>query len=81
MGFLDDPDPCPHVKPPACCPVCAKLRDALARLEKIANTIRIAAETRDPEIRLQLLRSAYALAAGLREPKSSCLPAQGPPTP
>jgi hypothetical protein len=47
--------------------VCAKLLDALARLGKVANIIRIAAETRDPEIRQQLLRSAYALAAGLRE--------------
>jgi hypothetical protein len=79
--FFSDPDPCPHQPSAGCCAVCAKLRDALARLERVANLIRIAAEARDPDAHLQLLRTAYALAAGLREPKSSCLPAQGPPRP
>jgi hypothetical protein len=57
----------PTSDPADVCAVCLKLRDALDRLEKIANTIRIAAGVRDPDTRLDLLRSVYALAVGLRE--------------
>jgi hypothetical protein len=71
MGFFDEPAPCPHLREPQVCAVCLQLRDALDRLEKIANTIRIVAGVRDQETRLQLLRMAYALAAGLREVKPS----------
>jgi hypothetical protein len=76
MGYFDDPDRCPHVKPPGCCTLCAKLRDALAGLEKIANMICIAAGTHDPATRLQLLRRAYALAAGLRQANPTNTPAK-----
>jgi hypothetical protein len=40
--------------------VYAKFGDALARLGKVANTIRIALEMRDPAARRQLLLRAYA---------------------
>jgi hypothetical protein len=66
MGYFDDPEPCPHVKPPDCCSVGLKLRDAPARLEKVANTIRIIAP-HDPDTRLQLPRKAYSLVGGVRE--------------
>jgi hypothetical protein len=69
MGFFDDPEPCPHLKPPQVCAVCLQLRDVLDRLERVANIIRCVAGVRDPETRLDLLRRAYALAAGLREVK------------
>jgi hypothetical protein len=65
--FFSDTNPCPHQPPPGRCPACAKLRDTLVRLEKVANTIRIAAGTHDPETCLQLLRRAFALAAGQAE--------------
>jgi hypothetical protein len=68
---FDDPEPCPQVQAPAVCAVCLQMRDALDRLEKVANTIRIVADVRDPETRLDLLRRAYAVAAGLREAKHS----------
>jgi hypothetical protein len=71
MGFFDEPAPCPHLHEPQVCAVCLQLRDALDRLERVANIIRIVADVRDPETRLDLLRRAYAVAAGLREANPS----------
>jgi hypothetical protein len=62
--FFDEPAPCPHLHEPQVCAVCLQLRDALDRLEKIANTIWIAADVRDAETRLDLLRRAYPVAVG-----------------
>jgi hypothetical protein len=67
MGYFDEPAPCPHLREPQVCAVCLQLRDALDRLDRIANTIRLVAGVRDAETRLNLLRMVYALAVGLRE--------------
>jgi len=67
--YFDDPEPCPHEQAPAVCAVRLRLRDALDRLERIANIIRLVASVNDPAARLNLLHMTYALAVGVRELK------------
>jgi hypothetical protein len=71
MGFFDESEPCPHLNPPLICRASVQLRDALDRLDRIANMITIVPSVRNTDARLHLLRRVYALADGLREVKPS----------